>query len=110
MTTEYFFDVFCDEFALLKSLKSSLNRKGNSMSSHSFKDKKVVLPSATVVVERLCFHMRLTVHRGHVWQRGGVGVHGEGGGGHVWQERRPLQRTVRILLQCILVFGWFSIT
>ena len=23
--------------------------------------------------------------------------------GHAWQERRPLQRTVRILLECILV-------
>ena len=31
-------------------------------------------------------------------------VHGGGGGGeHVWQERRPLQRTVSILLECILV-------
>ena len=28
-------------------------------------------------------------------------VHGEKG--HAWQERRPLQRTVRILLECILV-------
>ena len=26
------------------------------------------------------------------------------GGGHRWQERRPLQRTVRILLECILIF------
>ena len=25
-------------------------------------------------------------------------------GGHAWQERRPLQRTVRILLECVLVF------
>ena len=30
--------------------------------------------------------------RGHAWQ-----------GGHVWQERRPLYQTVRILLECILV-------
>ena len=30
--------------------------------------------------------------RGNAWQ-----------GGLVWQERRPLQRTVRILLECILV-------
>ena len=30
------------------------------------------------------------------------GVHGKGGG-HAWQERQPLQRTVRILLECILV-------
>ena len=28
-------------------------------------------------------------------------------GGHVWQERRPLQRTVRILLECILVVKKF---
>ena len=26
-------------------------------------------------------------------------------GGSAWQERRPLQRTVRILLECILVLG-----
>ena len=40
--------------------------------------------------------------------RGKGGMHGEGGvngggGGHAWQEKRPLQRTVRILLKCILV-------
>ena len=41
---------------------------------------------------------------GHVWQ--GLGMHGGGAcmaGGHVWQERWPLQRTVRILLECIIV-------
>ena len=27
-----------------------------------------------------------------------------GRGGHAWQERRPLQQTVRILLEYILVF------
>ena len=63
--------------------------------------------------------------RGHVWQgcvcggpcvtracmAGGVwGMHGGGskaclvgGGGRAWQERWPLQRTVRTLLECILV-------
>ena len=43
--------------------------------------------------------------RGHAWQ-GGACMTGDvcgGGGGHVWQERQPLQRTVRILLECILV-------
>ena len=45
--------------------------------------------------------------RGHAWQ-GGIlagGMHGGGvhGRGSTWQERRPLQRTVRILLECILV-------
>ena len=35
---------------------------------------------------------------GHAWQ--GVSMAGEG---CVWQERRPLQRTVCILLECILV-------
>ena len=41
--------------------------------------------------------------------RGGAcmaGRHGRGGmhgRGHAWQERRPLQRTVRIHLECILV-------
>ena len=50
-----------------------------------------------------------------VWQGGmhGQGVHGRGmcGGGRAcvpggcaWQERRPLQWTVRILLDCILVY------
>ena len=41
--------------------------------------------------------------RGRAWQAVGS-MHGVGGGGwHAWQERRPLQRTVRILLECILV-------
>ena len=40
--------------------------------------------------------------------RGKEGVHGEEGGmrgevGCAWQQRRPIQRTVRILLECILV-------
>ena len=40
--------------------------------------------------------------RGHAWHGGvcGRGMHGRG---RVSQERRPLQRTVRILLECILV-------
>ena len=40
---------------------------------------------------------------GHAWQEG---VHGKGVcmvGWHAWQEIRPLQRTVCILLECILV-------
>ena len=44
-------------------------------------------------------HCRGECGRGHVWQGG---VHGRG---HVWQERQPLQRTVRILLECILVLS-----
>ena len=39
--------------------------------------------------------------RGHAWQGACMG------GGHVKQERRPLQRTVRILLECILVIHNF---
>ena len=48
---------------------------------------------------------------GHAWW---VGVHGRGAcmaggvcgvGVHVWQEIRPLKRTVRILLECILVLN-----
>ena len=37
----------------------------------------------------------------------GGGMHGRLScvAGHVWQERRPLQQTVRILLECILVKG-----
>ena len=62
--------------------------------------------------------------RGHVWQGACMvrGVHGMGGicgrgmhsrghawlgGGRAWQERRPLQRTVCILLECILVVNRF---
>ena len=46
---------------------------------------------------------------GHAWQGACVvgGMHGGGhawqGWGHVWQERWPLQQTVHILLECILV-------
>ena len=53
---------------------------------------------------------------GHAWQGvmhgGGGGMHGRGlcmvgggmhGRGREWQERQPLQRTVHILLECILV-------
>ena len=54
---------------------------------------------------------------GHEWQggamRGRVGACMAGGGvcgrGHTWQERRPLQRTVRILLECILVKSMCSL-
>ena len=35
--------------------------------------------------------------RGHAWQRRMNGT------GRTWQERQPLQRKVRILLECILV-------
>ena len=47
------------------------------------------------------------VHGGGVCCMGCVwwGVHGKGG--HVWQERWPLQQTVRILLECILVMTSF---
>ena len=53
---------------------------------------------------------------GHAWWGQGAcmagGVHGRGvrdgeAGGHAWQERRPLQRTVRILLECFLVLMLF---
>ena len=33
----------------------------------------------------------------------GGGMCDKEGGGHAWQERRPLQRTVHIPLECILV-------
>ena len=51
----------------------------------------------------------------HMW-RGGA-MHGRGGmggrgcawqGWHAWQERWPLQRTARILLECILVVSCLS--
>ena len=53
---------------------------------------------------------------GHVWPGGMHGMwsggHMVGGGhawwGHTWQERRPLQQTVRILLECILVEVYFN--
>ena len=49
---------------------------------------------------------------GHAWQRACVAGGMHVGGhvwqrcewqGHAWQDRWPLQRTVRILLECILV-------
>ena len=40
----------------------------------------------------------------HAWQEG-MHVRGR----HAWQERRPLQRTVRILLECILVLKYFQL-
>ena len=53
-----------------------------------------LLPSATVAAERLCFHRRLSVHR--------VGARCT----PPWADTLPrwlLLRTVRILLECILV-------
>ena len=40
--------------------------------------------------------------RGHVWQGA---VQGRVCGGNAWWERWPLQRTVRIILECILVLN-----
>ena len=49
----------------------------------------------------------LRVHGG-VCGRGANMVEGmRGRGGHAWQEIQPLQRTVRILLECILVSNCF---
>ena len=65
---------------------------------------EVILPSE----ERLCFHRRLSF-----CSRGGGGVYpsmhwdrhppGQTPPGQTTPSRRPLQRTVRILLECILV-------
>ena len=41
---------------------------------------------------------------GHAWWGACVA-----GVGSVWQERWPLQRTVRILLECILVYICFAV-
>ena len=67
------------------------------------------LPSVTVVAERLCFHKRLSFcprgGGGGMWRGSCVvgGMCGGGvcmaGGGHALCERRPLQRTLRILLE-----------
>ena len=46
--------------------------------------------------------------RGNAWWGVAGGVCGGGHawqGGHVWQEKRQLQRAVRILLECILVLN-----
>ena len=51
---------------------------------------------------------RVCVWQGGMCGRGcGIGVHGGGmhGRGRARQERRPLQLTVRILLECILVIN-----
>ena len=47
------------------------------------------------------------VKRGYVWLGGACMAGGAMGGGHALQERRPLQRAVRILLECILVLQLF---
>ena len=77
------------------------------------------LPSATVVPEKVMFSQvpvilstggEACVVGGHEWQRGmrdRGGMRGRGRGSARWQERRPLQRTVRILLKCILVTSMF---
>ena len=47
--------------------------------------------------------------RRRVRGRGGRWVmYGEGGGRHAWQERQSLQRTLRILLNGILVLNRFT--
>ena len=82
-----------------------------------------LLPSATKL-RRLCFHRRVSVHRGvwsgpgGAWSQGGL-VLGMPAPGGVWsrggwyasmqwgrpspRERRLLLRTVRMLMECILV-------
>ena len=58
-----------------------------------------------------------SVHRGWGGMHDQGGMHGRGyvwqgvmhGGGHTWQERWPLKRAVRILLECILVKYWNSL-
>ena len=77
---------------------------------------KVFLPSATVVVERLCFHRCLSVHRGEVctlWADTPLAsdIHTRADTPQPGQTlplprdgRWSLQRTVRILLECILVW------
>ena len=45
-----------------------------------------------------------SMHGGRACMAGGMCmVGGMCGMGHAWQERRPLKRMVRILLECILV-------
>ena len=63
---------------------------------------KVMFSQASVIL--------FTGGGGHAWQEGVRGRRGAcmvGGmcmaGGRAWQGRRPLQRTVRILLECIFV-------
>ena len=68
------------------------------------------LPSATQLRQGYVFTgICDSVHRVGACMAGGGGmgdVYGKGGmhgwGGGAWQERRPLQRTVRILLECFL--------
>ena len=61
------------------------------------------LPSAPLVAERQCFPKRVS----RILSGGEGGAWGEGayvvGGVLGWQERWPLQRTVRTILECILV-------
>ena len=54
------------------------------------------------VVRGACMAKDMRGEGGQAWWGG---MHG---GGHAWQERRPLPRTVRILLECILVLNAFN--
>ena len=62
--------------------------------------KQIYLPSATVVAERLCFHKRLSFCP----REREVYTLPQGRHPLLWADT-PLQRTVRILLACILVFS-----
>ena len=59
-----------------------------------------ILPSATKL-RRLCFYRRLSVQGGGCLPQYRLGYHPPHPGADIAPERRPLLRTVRILLECI---------
>ena len=87
-------------------------RKGNVLKYLYYRPQrscgKVMFSQASVILfTGGCGRGACVAGVGNAWQ--GVGnawqgvCGGEEGGTRTWQERRPLQRTVRILLECILV-------
>ena len=85
-----------------------LNRR--SMWQFRASGHNLLLPSATVVAERLCFHKCLSVHRVRCtplpWQAHPLARHTTPPPPSRWL----LQRTVRILLECFLVLIKHSIS
>ena len=106
--------LWCCLQTMIKRLKVSLKKAVRVNETSVSPYLSISLPSATVVAERLCFHKRLSVHRGEVYTpwadtsfpRQTPPSHQADtpcGQTPPPTTKQPLQRTVRIILECILV-------
>ena len=98
----------CDENRLWKAMEMFALRLAKLLMSTHTEWKWFLfpfLPSVTVVAERLCFHRCLSVHGREVYTPGQTLCRADTPLGRTppLPSRRLLQRTVRILLECILV-------